>query len=536
MHGPKKSLVGNDSATERRRQRKTADAAKSVAGLSPPSQALVFTGLKTRPDTAKAMKLFEKQVGDEAVYAAIGQRIVKTFRELGVIGGKLTEGTVAERNTARSLQRSLLAALVRIDEDGPAGVAIKDMLAKLAVSKATWTNAHTRRENWLRDEKRKVRSDSKRDCPELAKYVRACWARKCQASPVSKHVGRKKPGTMEDRKEVHDLFLVTFGHNDVWLDMHDDENVQSRLREIGREHKIKALERGEGVGMNLVRDLRPWWCVTLRLEDLENCIDRYEVEFDKVLAVARLFRKDQGHGTTKCQCKCTSCRPLDSSGAVPDCCALQQFPSKPEFIKKCRCAPVRVEIVPGEVAGHFCQLKCMRNIGECGTCGNGALRAQSFPLCDNERNGAMEREFLSYRKVTKKVRVTKKKARELDAARQAAAAAAASASLAAANASDAATATPVSGSTQDSDEDEFPDVDVSDSDEEDEEEEGEGMTVETAEVLRKLQMPALRERLKLLGLKTSGKIYRRGRVCHLVYPVNDTGWSQDLMTGSSTAR
>jgi hypothetical protein len=323
----------------------------------------VLTGLKDRPETKAAMKLFEEQVGDEAVYAAIGHRIVATYQDLGVIAGKLTEGTKGERNAARRLQQSLLAALVQLeDESCSAGVAINDMLDKIAASKTTWTNARTRRQTWLKEAKRKVRNDSKRDCPELVSFVQECWARKCQHSPVSKHVNRKKPGTKEDRKEVHDLHLVTFGHNDVWLDMKEDEAVQAQLVEIGRKNKIKALSQGEGVGMSLVRNLRPWWCVTLRLEDLENCIDRYEVEFDKLYAVAKLFRADLGHGTDKCTCKCAACRPPNSSGAVPDCCTLQQFPSKREFFKNCRCAPVRVEIVPGKAMGHFCRLECMRNM------------------------------------------------------------------------------------------------------------------------------------------------------------------------------
>jgi hypothetical protein len=156
----------------------------------------------------------------------------------------------------------------------------------------------------------------------------------------------------------------------------------------------------------------------------------------------------------------------------------------------------------------------------------------------NEREGALERQFIGYRKVVKKQRVTKKQAMELDAAREAATAAsaspaaasaspaaasaspaAASASPAAASASPAAaTATPLSGGTQgaDIDEDDFPDVDLSDSsdseeDEEEDEEEGEGElegdAADTAESVGKLGVAALKTRLKKLGLKVSGKTF-----------------------------
>eukprot|EP01052_Picozoa_sp_SAG31_P005914 SAG31_NODE_267_length_18790_cov_3.661655_13_plen_372_part_00 len=206
-HKSRKSVLGDGNASAVRLSRAASETAKTLGQWSPGSQGAVLHALKSKEETREAMQAFAAEIADTQVYAEIGERLVLSFLDLGGIAGRLTSGSARERNTARKLRQLLLASLV-VEEDGPAAAAVRSMLDKLEVSKTTWQAARARRARWLDEEKRKKRSDSKRDCPALAELVVRVWERKAYPSPVAKHGHRKKGRSKEDRKQVHDLHLV----------------------------------------------------------------------------------------------------------------------------------------------------------------------------------------------------------------------------------------------------------------------------------------------------------------------------------------
>jgi hypothetical protein len=366
------------------------------------------------------MKLFLDGQISESTHSKLGGRVALAFKDLTRMKALSQKGTASERRTAARLRQVLLATLAKeTDDETQTSGDIKKMLQELGFdatkerSRREFRQAKPRRDKLLEEQTRKVRSDSKLNIPELVTTLELFWEAKSQSSPVGKHQGRHRKGAprlskaekAEMEKEgrtdpnVRDLLLVTFGAGDVWAAAKEDEELQEKLKEIGRRHKNPRLSRGEGVGLSMIERCRPWYCVTLDLTDIENCIDRYEVEFTQLYKTVKTVRSLQHHGTTKCQCTCEHCRPPGAGGKVPACCQLKPLPDWKEFLRNAFCKEVKVTVAEG-VSGKFAPLNCIRNCGDCMKCGGLKLLREKYPLClKSELHGQNEREFLGYHQV-----------------------------------------------------------------------------------------------------------------------------------------
>jgi hypothetical protein len=422
------SRMSVTAATPNSRKRKSRGVEEVNAVLraySPESQASLLAAQHSKQSTAAGMQIYEENLNIAGLTSKIGEQFVMTFKSLQKTAQNLKTGTISERKTARKLKGHLLAAMVSLEADGDSSLHgdISTMLKVLGASHFEFTEAHKKRQVWLDAEKaRKPRADSKQHCPAVISLVTKAWESKSQQSPVLKHQQRKEPGKRDSAKrkngDRHDLHLVTFGSADVFIDIKEDAQLQKELIQIGEENGIKSLQKGQGLGLNIVHALRPWWCVTLKLDDVNNCIDRYETEFKMLYTVMKTIRTVQGHGTSKCKCKCVNCRP--PSAVEHTTCQLQPFPERREFLEKIVC-PAEEVTITGDIKGKFAPLECWRNVGGCQKCNNLKLMEEKFPRClHNELNCNETRKFNGFRKVVKKVKMTKKKIAAVQAAQAAA--------------------------------------------------------------------------------------------------------------------
>ena len=420
------SVTSGSPAARMRKARAVEEVNKVLRKYNPDSQAAIIAAQHSKPSTSAGMQQYEDNLDLTGLTAKIGERFVMTFKELHKTAQNLKEGTSSERSTAKKLKQHLLAAMVSMDEDADSGNLRGDigkMLKVLGAGKKEYAEAQKRRKRWLAEEAaREPRRDSKKHCAAVITLVTNVWEGKSQQSPVLKHQQRKEPNKRDshNRKngDRHNLHLVTFGSADVFIDIKEDAQLQKELIRIGEEHGIKSLQKGEGLSLKIVHALRPWWCVTLALDDVNNCIDRYETEFKMLYTVMKTVRSVQGHGTDKCKCKCANCRP--PSAVEHTTCQLQPFPERREFLEKIVCPGEEVTIA-GDIKGVFPPLECFRNLGGCQKCNNLKLMEEKFPRClHHELNCNEVRKFNGFRKVVKKVKMTKKKIAAMQAAQAAA--------------------------------------------------------------------------------------------------------------------
>eukprot|EP01052_Picozoa_sp_SAG31_P035422 SAG31_NODE_4274_length_3387_cov_41.794708_2_plen_585_part_00 len=413
-----KALVSN--ATDRQIGTRVKKAAAAAKDLTPNSKAKWAARLAQHVPVKAAFDDLLDRNDEERLETLIGQRVITTFQHLAAIR-EMAGGAPKEKRTAAAIQDALLASLARSkdEEDADAHGQIMQILALLGL-KPNSRNYERYAEaaqagdadDWLPRlcTDRQIRSDCKLRCPAVVELVTELWGNESNPSPLRAHADHREPGyrlrkggTL-DKSRVHDLHLVTFGAADVHQALKNDAGLQARLKEIGTECSIPRLAKGEGLSLRIINALRPWWCVTLSLTDMENCIDRYIVEFKQLIKVAKTVRSLQKHGTKDCKCQKACCRPPDENGQLPEVCQLQQLAPWNQVLQCTACDQQKVIVVEGDVDGNgevsasFPPLGCWRNLGGCSKCYQCTpTRCESF-----ERDSAEERQFLGFTKIEQK--------------------------------------------------------------------------------------------------------------------------------------
>ena len=73
----------------------TTAVASMLGDFSPGSQAVLFEGLASKPETAEAMAAFTRKISEKELMAEIGERVVLTFIQLGAVGAAAPGGSTS---------------------------------------------------------------------------------------------------------------------------------------------------------------------------------------------------------------------------------------------------------------------------------------------------------------------------------------------------------------------------------------------------------------------------------------------------------